>query len=112
MAPFFASTSRPAARARGRSAHACGELSIRSWIVVDEAASAGSVTVVVGVPQTFTITRLEGGFLAAIQVDTRDLPGPLNGTIVVEDVRLVGEEPGLLGKLWQDPAPRVGREVR
>lgn len=93
---------------------ACGELSIRSWIVVDEAASSGSVTVVVGVPQTFTITRLEGGFLAAIQVDTRDLPGPLHGTIVVEDVRLAGEEPVLLGKLcvWRDPTSTAVGTVR
>jgi hypothetical protein len=84
---------------------ACGRLSIRSWVVVDESASSGTVTVVLGVPQTFPLQRLQGGFLAAIEVDTRSLPAPLTGTVAVEDVRIAGAEPTVIGNLcvWRDP---------
>jgi len=64
----------------------CGMLSIESWVVIDGAKSSGSVSVNGGAAQA--LTDLQGGFLGLITVDTTKLPGPLNGPISVEDVRI------------------------
>ena len=67
----------------------CGELSIRSWINIDPNASSGTIDL--GSAATQPVNRLQGGFHALLRLDTTDLPGPLTGTVVVEDMRATGE---------------------
>lgn len=84
----------------------CGNLTIRSWISVITAESSGSVfSEAIG--GTLFVTRVQGGFLGAIVLDTRTLPGPVDGTVNVEAVRIQGDmiDSGL-GALciWGNPA--------
>jgi hypothetical protein len=85
----------------------CGNLSIRSWVKVITDQSNGSLQTALLGPTPIAINRLQGGFLGAIVLDTRTLPAPLDGTLAVEDVRILGDaSPSLAGVLciWGDPA--------
>lgn len=89
----------------------CGKLTIRTWVQGIPGASSGSIFAPTLNPQPYPIAQLEGGFLGAIQLDTRDLPNPLQGTLVIDDIRLSGDAGALLGKLcvWGNPAqPSTG----
>ncbi len=90
-------------------ATACGPLTIRTWITVDEAASGGFVQLADGDP--FPITELQGGFLARVTLDTSQLlSSPMRGTIEVEEVRLAMRG-GAIGRIcvWNNPlAPSPG----
>jgi hypothetical protein len=90
---------------------ACGQLTIRTWVKVIEAESGGSVVVGAG---ELPFDRVQGGFLAAARLDTRNLLAPLPGTIRLEDVRIAAFEPQLLGEVctWGNPAaPSTGTLV-
>jgi len=85
---------------------ACGEMTTRTWINIVPEDSGGTVTIYLGPnPLAFDLLRLQGGFLAEVKLNTLDLPGPMNGTILLQDVRMAGEIDGLLGKMctWNDP---------
>lgn len=90
-------------------ASGCGQLTIRTWVTVIEEDSSGMLTIG-GATQGPPISRLQGGFLSAIQVNTNDLDGIMNGTLVMEDVRLAGFIEGGIGRLcnWNDPAGSSG----
>lgn len=92
---------------------ACGEMTTRTWINLVEEESGGSVTIDLGRETTFDMVRLQGGFFATVTMNTLDLPGPMNGTIVLEDVRMAGEIEGLLGMMctWNDPDGSSGGEL-
>src|SRR5271165_3445923 len=70
----------------------CGLLSIESWVKVIQAQSSGSVKFL---GATLPLERVQGGFLGLIQVNTSQLPAPLDGTITIEDIRLAAYEKGL-----------------
>jgi len=83
----------------------CGNLTIRTWVTVIEDESSGEVQT--GTSRPVAISRLQGGFLAKVTVDTNQiLSGPLQGTIEIEDVRIAGQAPGGIGQIctWGDPA--------
>jgi len=84
----------------------CGNLTIRSWIKVVTEQSGGSLTAdIIGVP--VPLDRVQGGFLSAIVLDTRMLPGPIDGTVNVEVVRIAsttGEWPIGPVCIWGNPA--------
>jgi hypothetical protein len=85
----------------------CGNLTIRSWVTVIGDQSSGSLeTDAIGDGATFPLQQLQGGFLGAIVLDTRTLPGPVNGTISVDDVRILANTPSALGVIciWGDPS--------
>jgi hypothetical protein len=84
----------------------CGRLTIRTWIKVVEADSSGFVRSDLLGPDPLPFSRVQGGFLAVVTVDTSRIPAPLDGTIVLEDVRVAAEEPTALGRVctWGDPA--------
>ena len=76
----------------------CGTLTIRSWIKVIEDQSSGSLSsdVLGGMP--IPLSRLQGGFLGAIALDTRTLPGPIDGTVNVDIVRITADSaPSIIG---------------
>jgi hypothetical protein len=81
----------------------CGELTIRTWVKVIEADSTGFVKIGAGVP--LPITRIQGGFLANIVMDTTTIPAPLEGTLVVEEIRLAAIQDGPLQYVcaWANP---------
>ena len=82
----------------------CGELTIRTWVTVVEEESSGSIRT--GTSPAVAVSRLQGGFLAAVTIDTNQLlEGPLQGTIEIEEVRLAGQAPGGIGRIctWADP---------
>jgi hypothetical protein len=84
----------------------CGNLTIRSWVKLVTAESSGTVTAALLGPPV-PINRLQGGFLGAIVLDTTSLPGPVDGTVTVDDVRIAGDTaPSILGAvcIWGDPA--------
>jgi hypothetical protein len=84
----------------------CGELTIRTWITVDEAQSGGFVQLDPPNGDPRPVNRLQGGFLAAVTLDTTQLLDlPIHGTITIEDVRLAGQT-SAFGKLctWANPA--------
>lgn len=90
----------------------CGNLTIRTWIKVVEDQSTGSVEV--GPLGVFPVERIQGGFLSTVQIDTTQvLDQPLQGTIVLDDVRIAANQPGLLGPLcvWGDPLATSGGTV-
>src|SRR6267142_6382584 len=72
-------------------ASGCGNLTVRSWVKVITAESSGSLSASVlgGVP--IPITRLMGGFLGTIVLDTTTIPLPIDGTVAVDDVRIAGD---------------------
>lgn len=85
---------------------ACGEMTTRTWINIIPEESGGTVSILLGAnPLNFELVRLQGGFLAEVTMNTLDLPGPMDGTILLKDVRMAGEIEGFLGKLctWNDP---------
>lgn len=82
----------------------CGELTIRTWIKVVEDESAGAIEA--GPFGTLALERIQGGFLATIQVDTNDIFNEtLDGTIEVEKVLLAASQPSVLGPVcvWGNP---------
>lgn len=90
----------------------CGNLTIRTWIKVVEDQSTGSVEV--GPLGVLPVERIQGGFLSTVQIDTTQiLDQPLQGTIVLEDVRIAANQPDLLGPLcvWGDPLATSGGTV-
>lgn len=88
----------------------CGQLTIRTWVNVIEDESSGSLN---ALSADYPITRFQGGFLTRIQVDTRQLPGPLEGTAVVEDVRVASVNEAFAGNIciWNDPDGSSGGPV-
>jgi hypothetical protein len=88
------------------------QITIRTWVTVDEAASSGFVQLdpPEGTPRP--ITRLQGGFYAVVRLDLVEsllhqmLAGliPLRGTIALEDARIAGQT-SAFGKLctWANP---------
>jgi hypothetical protein len=81
----------------------CGQLTIRTWVNVIGDESGGEI-LLNNTPQT--LSRVQGGFLAVVHLDTRDLPGPLEGTIELADVRVAAQASGNVGKVctWNDPS--------
>jgi len=81
----------------------CGNLTIRSWVKVITDESSGSITTG---NMPIVINRLQGGFLGAIVLDTTSLPGPVDGSISVDDVRIAGDAGVPIGAIcvWGDPA--------
>jgi hypothetical protein len=90
----------------------CGEMTIRTWVTVVEEESGGSVALLVGTgdPIEFEVLRIQGGFLTKVTLNTAQLPGPMHGTLELQDVRLAGEVDGMIGKLctWNDPEGSSG----
>lgn len=85
----------------------CGKLTIRSWIKVITDESSGSLQSDVLGAGEIPLSRLSGGFLGAIALDTRTLPGPVDGTVNVDVVRIAADSaPSIVGKvcIWGDPA--------
>jgi hypothetical protein len=86
----------------------CGKLTIKTWVQTIEGGSTGSIETPLG---NYDVTDLDGGFLASIVLDTRDIPAPLQGPIAIEDVRLAGNAGALLQQMcvWGNPAnPSTG----
>jgi hypothetical protein len=84
----------------------CGPLTIRTWITVNEATSTGFVQLDPPNGNPFPLTRIQGGFLARVTLDTTQiLSSPLRGTIAVEEVRLAARS-GAIGRIcvWNNPA--------
>ncbi len=98
----------PAGAGRPRSP----QITIRTWVTVDEASSSGFVQLdpPEGIPRP--LTRLQGGFYAVVRLDLvqsllPDLQAgliPLEGTITLEDARIAGQT-SVFGKLctWANP---------
>ncbi len=90
----------------------CGELTIRTWVTVDEDDSGGFVTISFGgaPPYPYDILKLQGGFLAEIKLNTTEILGPMDGTLALQDVRMAGQVDGPFGKLctWNDPEGSSG----
>jgi hypothetical protein len=105
----------PASAARPRKP----QITIRTWVTVDEAASTGSIQLADDTPRP--ITRLQGGFYAVVRLDLIEslLPDlaagliPLQGTITVEDARIAGQT-SAFGKLctWGNPASVSAGTIR
>jgi len=80
----------------------CGLLSIESWVKLIEAQSSGTITLLAG-PKP--LSRLQGGFLGLIQLNTNQLPAPLDGTITLEDIRIAAGFAALQNVcVWGNPA--------
>jgi hypothetical protein len=89
----------------------CGSLTIRTWVKVIEDQSSGTLTSDLLGPNPVAIDRLSGGFLGAIVLDTRTLPGPIDGTVTVDIVRIAGSTASIVGNvcIWGNPAvPSTG----
>jgi hypothetical protein len=90
----------------------CGEMTIRTWVNLDEEESGGYVTLNFGNGQSVDIDvlRLQGGFLTEVTMNTIEVLGPMNGTLVLRDVRMAGEVDGQVGNLctWNDPEGSSG----
>jgi len=85
----------------------CGNLTIRSWVKVISDQSSGSLSSAALGGQPVPISRLQGGFQGTIVLNTMTLPGPIKGTIAVEDVRIAGDSaPSIVGAIcvWGDPS--------
>jgi len=85
----------------------CGRFTIRSWVKVIPATSGGTLTTDALAGAVFHIDRLQGGFLGTIVLDTRTLPGPVNGTVSVDDVRILGAAEGVINTICIWKAPNV-----
>jgi hypothetical protein len=72
----------------------CGELTIRTWIKVVESESSGSVKLDFPNANPFPLTRIQGGFLTTIVMDTTTIPAPIEGTLTVEEIRVGAAQPG------------------
>ncbi|HKC49144.1 MAG TPA: hypothetical protein VKF60_00005, partial [Myxococcota bacterium] len=90
----------------------CGNLTVRSWVKVITDESSGTLTSAALGPNPVPITRLTGGFLGAIVMDTTTIPLPIDGTVAVDDIRIAGDTfPSLTGAIcvWGNPAvPSTG----
>ncbi len=53
------------------------------------------------------IERLQGGFLTNVLIRTSDLPNPMTGTIVLEDVRIAGDVPPMIGFICNSNDPTI-----
>jgi hypothetical protein len=73
----------------------CGELTIRTWVKVIEADSTGYVLLDLPGSQPLPLTRIQGGILATIVMDTTTLPAPIEGTLTVEKIRLAASNAAL-----------------
>lgn len=85
----------------------CGNLSIRSWVKVISDQSTGSLASPLLGPNPIPIKTLQGGFLGTIVLDTTTIPAPIDGTLAVEDVRILGDaRPAIIGVvcIWGDTA--------
>ena len=92
----------------------CGQLTMRTWVKIIEDESDGNIQAnLTPPPAPYLIERLQGGFLTVVELDTRDLPGPLNGTITLADVRVAAIQQSLLGIFcnWNDPDGYSGGTV-
>lgn len=85
----------------------CGELTIRTWIKVIEAESTGSVRFDIPNSNPFILERIQGGFLATIVMDTTNIPAPLEGSLVIEEIKVAAAEqnPRFLQYIcaWRNP---------
>lgn len=89
----------------------CGQLTIRTWVKIIEGEENSSGYIQLNFPPPLPprppdpIVGLQGGMLTAVQLDTRDLLAGMEGTLVLEDVRIAGMSPTLVGQLctWNDP---------
>jgi hypothetical protein len=87
----------------------CGELTIRTWVTIIEEDSSGYIQLHMPEPlpprPPDQLENLQGGMLTAVQLDTRDLLGTMTGLLTLEDVRIAGLSPTLVGPLctWNDP---------
>jgi len=90
----------------------CGEMTTRTWVTIDEEASGGFVEfALLGNPPTeYPMTKLQGGFLVEVTLDTSELPGPMHGRIKMTDVRIAGRVQGPIGRLctFGDPLGESG----
>jgi hypothetical protein len=90
----------------------CGELTIRTWVTLDDEESGGFVTLTFGNGQSVDVDvlRLQGGFLTEVTLNTIEVLGPMDGTLVLRDVRMAGEVGGQIGSLctWNDPEGSSG----
>lgn len=86
----------------------CGQLSIRTWITVVEEESEANVGFV-GSDTVFPFSSIQGGFQIDIVLDTSTLD-PITGDITINQVRLVGQGPGVVGKFcsWRSNAGPSG----
>jgi len=95
----------------------CGEMTIRTWVLIDEDNSGGDVAIQFApgaTPLQFDLVRLQGGFLSRVDINTAALPGTMYGTLTLEDVRIAGEVSGtIVGKLctWNDPEGVSGGDI-
>jgi hypothetical protein len=90
----------------------CGELTIRTWVTVVPEESSGEIQT--GTNRPVAVSRLQGGMLAAVTIDTNQiLSGPLHGTLEIEEVRIAGQAPGGIGRIctWANPAGVSGGTV-
>jgi hypothetical protein len=88
----------------------CGQLTIRTWVTIVEGEENSSGYIQLHVPPPAVrdpdpIEDLQGGMLTFIQLDTRQVLGNMTGVIVLEDIRIAGSVPTLVGPLctWNDP---------
>jgi hypothetical protein len=70
----------------------CGELTIRTWIKVIESESTGSVRFNLPNARPFVMERIQGGFLATIVMDTTSIPAPIEGDLVIEEIKVAAAE--------------------
>lgn len=92
----------------------CGELTMRTWVKIIEEESGGTIAFrVESPPPPLLIERLQGGFLTVVELDTRDLPGALDGTLTLQEVRVAAIEQSLLGPFcnWNDPEGYSGGSI-
>ena len=82
----------------------CGDLSIRTWVKVIQDQSNGQIESP-AFQAPVPITRLQGGFLGNLKVNTNSLPAPLDGTIGIDRVSVAGLAGAPLGALcvWRNP---------
>jgi len=100
----------------GFSTVGCGQMTMRTWVTVVAADSGGFVEVKVSPhrpPLRSNIQRIQGGYLARVVLDTSVLPNPMNGHIYLDDVRMAGQAPGMVGIFctWNDPAGASGGDL-
>jgi hypothetical protein len=86
----------------------CGQLTMRTWVTIVEGEenTSGYIQLLLPTnPPPNPILDLQGGMLTSVQLDTRDVLGAMIGVIALEDIRIAGDVPTLVGPLctWNDP---------
>jgi len=86
----------------------CGQLTMRTWVTIVEGEenTTGYIQLLLPTnPPPNPILNLQGGMLTSVQLDTRDVLGAMIGVIALEDIRIAGDVPSLVGPLctWNDP---------